>query len=347
MKDWYLLTPETRPNMLGGYEDESHLDFKEDAFLESLDTDIGSTVVLYNYDLSESKEIRCIIQENVANTMLKSMERIGLFPIGTVQAGMYIFFENRYWLITGYPGNNGIYEKATLVLCQYQLKWQNDTGEIIERWCNITSASKYDVGESGNKTIYLSSNNYTLLLPNDDLSMTLDGKRVFIDKMIDNPYKVFKITRNDDILYDYGENHGGILNFIADKVEFNKDTDNQELRLCDYISASIVEPPTEDTPLLTANIVYSGGKIIVGSTKKFIPEFKDLYGEIYTNVLPKWKVTLLEGQEKYISYYVKDDILYVETKYSESLFGQQILIELTESNNVASTSEYIKLGGAI
>lgn len=57
--------------------------------------------------------------------MLKSMERIGLFSIGTVKAGMYVFFENRYWLIDGLPGTQGIYEKATMCLCQYNLRWQN------------------------------------------------------------------------------------------------------------------------------------------------------------------------------------------------------------------------------
>ena len=46
-------------------------------------------------------------------------------------AGMYIFYENRYWLITGYPSYNGIYEKAVMQLCQYKLRWQNAKGEIM------------------------------------------------------------------------------------------------------------------------------------------------------------------------------------------------------------------------
>ena len=236
MKDWYLMTSNTSPNVLGGYENDAFLEEKSDAFIESLDTAIGTTVMLYNSDLSEIGLVRLIIQDNFANTQLKSLERSVLAPIGTLKAGMYIGYEDRYWLVSGYPGNNGICEKATLILCQQKIKWQDDTGRIIERWANFVSASKYDVGENGNYYITLTSNNFTVWIPEDDDGETLDGKRVFIDRSLTNPKKVFKITRSDDVLYLYGESHGGILSFIADKTELNEKTDRQDLGLCDYIS---------------------------------------------------------------------------------------------------------------
>ena len=236
MKDWYLMTSNTSPNVLGGYENDAFLEEKSDAFIESLNTAIGTTVMLYNSDLSEIGLVRLIIQDNFANTQLKSLERSALAPIGTLKAGMYIGYEDRYWLVSGYPGNNGICEKATLILCQQKIKWQDDTGRIIERWANFVSASKYDVGENGNYYITLTSNNFTVWIPEDDDGETLDGKRVFIDRSLTNPKKVFKITRSDDVLYLYGESHGGILSFIADKTELNEKTDRQDLGLCDYIS---------------------------------------------------------------------------------------------------------------
>ena len=136
MKDWYLLTPTTRPNEIGGYENDSFIDYREDAFYEALTTDIASTVTIYNYNLSVSKTVRCIIQNNTSDTLLKSLERIILAPIGTLKAGMYLYFEDRFWLITGYPGNNVIYEKATSVLCQYKLRWQLQSGKINPRPAN-------------------------------------------------------------------------------------------------------------------------------------------------------------------------------------------------------------------
>lgn len=282
MKEWYLIG---RPSMTsGGYENEVLNDYREDAITDFLNTELASSVILYNYDLSESQNIRCIIQGNSADTQLKSMERVGLFVRGTVKAGMYIFYENRYWLITGYPSYNGIYEKAVMQLCQYKLRWQNTSGKIVERYCNLTSASKYDTGESGNSTIILTSDNLTLLLPDDDESLDLDGKRVFIDKRKVNPTKVYKITRTDSVLYDYGEEHGGILSFIADKTELNTTTDRQDLRLCDYIvvddSGDTPTPPSEnpdETTISTATI--SGNKNLkVGFSRTYTASITDVDG---------------------------------------------------------------------
>ncbi len=276
MKEWYLIGNKTRPNMLGGYENQSFLDYKEDAFAESLETDIASTVLLCNSDLSIKEEIRCIMQGNVADSFLKSMERCILVPIGTLHSGNYIFFEDEYWLIDGRPGNNGEYEKAVLKECQYKIKWQKDDGTIIERWANFTSASKYDIGESGNSTIILSSNNFTILIPHDADGLTIDEKRIFVDTS-EIPKKVFKITRNDDVLFLHG-NHGGTLSLIADKTEFNPNKDNQELRICDYIDPSSPLPPTPSEPDETTDLrcVISGNTNLKnGYYRKFTVTFSD------------------------------------------------------------------------
>ena len=284
MKEWYLIGSNTSPNMTGGYENQGFLDCRDDAFAESLQTEIATDAILYNCDLSEATEVRCIIQGNSADTQLKSMERIGLFVRGTVKAGMYIFFENRYWLITGYPSYNGIYEKAVMQLCQYKLRWQNAKGEIIERFGNFTSSSKYDMGETGNSTIVLTSDNLMILLPNDDESLDLDGKRVFIDKREVNPTKVYKITRTDSVLYDYGE-HGGILSFIADKTELNTTTDRQDLGICDYMEVSDeteedpTTPPENPDEMTDLTIAISGNKNLkVGFSRTYTATITDIDG---------------------------------------------------------------------
>ena len=246
MQEWYLIGDKTSPNMIGGYENDGFLDCKDDAFYETLQTDLANTVIIYNYDLSESRKIRGIVEGNTADTQLKSMERSILVPIGTLHSGDYVFFEDEYWIVDGRPGNNKIYEKATLKECQYKLRWQKDDGTIVERFANLTSSSKYDVGENRNNTIIFTSNNYLIIMPNDKDSMTIDGKRVFID-LSDIPEKVFKITRNDDVLYNH-HTHGGTLNLIADKTELNKEKDNQELWLCDYIDISSPSTPTPPKP---------------------------------------------------------------------------------------------------
>ena len=348
MQDWYLMTPNTRPNITGGFENDAFLDYKDDAFAESLDTDIAKTVILHNYDLSESTEIRCIIQGNSADTQLKSMERIGLFVRGTVKAGMYIFYENRYWLITGYPSYNGIYEKAVMQLCQYKLRWQNAKGEIIERFGNFSSSSKYDMGETGNSTITLTSDNLMILLPNDDESLDLDGKRVFIDKREINPTKVYKITRTDSVLYDFGEEHGGILSFIADKTELNTTTDRQDLRLCDYIeiddntntpSEDPTAPPENPDEMtdLRASITFKGSQElkIGGTTKTLTGSFVDSDGNA-TEDIGVWEVITIDELLPYLKYTITDNTLKIKVLDTD-LIDSKVRIMFSSADNTIST----------
>ena len=330
MKEWYLLSSSTRPNEIGGFENQAFVDYKDDAFQEALITDIATTVTIYNYDLSQSKNIRCIIQGNTGDTYLKSMERTVLVTIGTLKAGMYIYFENCYWLVTGYPGNNGIYEKATLILCQYKLRWQDDFGKVIERYVNITSASKYDVGRSGNDVIMLASNNFTILAPEDDDTATLDGRRVFIDRDTKNPNKVFEITRSDDVLYLYGEDHGGMLSFIADRVEFNPEVDRPDLGLCDYKPMRPLPPPPIDDTKLSA-VIIGDNRLKNGFDRDFIVKFIDddgcekNYTDFKWNVVSTFKVN--QAVNGNIINLLVDD---------ENCIGSSFLLQVITGTNIAA-----------
>lgn len=321
MKEWYL-TDNYKPTVTSGYESDAISEFAESNFTDVLETAFSDAVLLYNHDLSECQEIQCVIQGNSADTQLKSMERVGLFSIGTVKAGMYIFFDNMYWLIIGYPSSNKSYEKATLVLCQYKLKWQNANGDIVERWINASSGSKYDIGESETKTITLASDNLILLIPDDEETINLDGKRVFIDKR-PVPTKVYKITRSDDILFDYGV-HGGILSFITDRKELNEVTDNQELGICDYISPT-TQPEVDDETTILNGVISGSDSLKVGFSRTYTATVTDKDGnniswsddDLYWNIYPAKDVVLNIDKNK-ISILADD----------ESLIGNTIRIEV-------------------
>lgn len=331
IKEWYLITTQTRPNLIGGYENEPYIDYRDDAFAEVLSTDVASTVVLYNYDLSESKSIRCVIQDNTSDSYLKSMERNGLFIRGTVKAGMYIYFEDSFWLITGRPGTNGIYEKASMQLCQYKLRWQNESGEVIERWCYASSASKYDRGRETNNTIILTTDNLSILLPDDDESMELDGKRVFIDRR-KIPKKVYELTRDDNVLYDYGAK-GGILGFIADKTELNLETDNQELRLCDYTTPTTL-------PSLTNETTISSPKIV--GNPNLVPYFERTYTAIFKcdnkNSIENGHYTWNVVSDFEVQQTVKENDIKLIVN-NEDLIGSSFYLQILENGTVVSELE--------
>lgn len=343
MKEWYLIGNKTKPNVLGGYENQAFLNYKEDAFAESLETDIADTVLLYNHDLSQFTELRGIIQGNVADTSLKSMERCILVPIGTLHSGDYIFFEDEYWIVDGRPGNNKVYEKAVLKECQYKLKWQKDDGTIVERFGNFTSASKYDIGESGNSTIVLTSNNFTILIPHDEDGLSIDGKRVFIDTSA-KPTKVFKITRNDDVLFLHGS-HGGTLSLIADKKEFDPNKDNQDLGICDYIDPSSPLPPTPSEPDETTDLrcVISGdSELQIGYTNTYTITFTDkMTGsavdwntvDFTWNIMSDFDIEKIESNNE-IDLYVEDEYL------EDEKFTLQVIV-----NGIVLAGRVISISG--
>ena len=198
-----------------------------------------------------------------------------------VKIGDYIHDtkDDTYWLVYTAFNVNDIEYTGKLIQCNYLLRWQLSDGKIIQRWTNIVSASKYDTGENGNSTIVLSSNNFTILMGYCDEALVLEEKRVFID-IRKPPKKVFKITRGDDVLYNAGS-IGMLLSFIADKTELNKDKDNQELGICDYIHpATPTSPPSkpDETADLCATIT-SNDNLKLGFYRTYTVNFTDKNGD--------------------------------------------------------------------
>lgn len=326
MKEWYLMGNH-KPNIVSGYESDIISDFAEDNFADVLETTFSDTVTIYNPDLSIGREVRCVIQGNSPDAQLSSVKRTVLFPIGTVKAGMYAYFNNSYWLVTGYPSNNKVYEKAILDICQHKLRWQNANGDIIERWGNFTSASKYDDGVQDGKTMALSSDNLNILIPHDDEGLDLEYKRVFIDSR-PIPKKVYIISRVDDVLYSFGE-HGGILSFIADKTELDPSKDNQELGICDYISPAEPEDDDEIT-VLSANI-NGNTNLKVGFERTYTATIIDESNNVIEwNDDYHWDVVSLididvKAAGNKVKILVEDDDL-VDEKFKLQVFNKETLI---------------------
>ena len=245
--------------------------------------------------------------------------------------------DDTYWLIYNSFNVNDVHYEGKMIQCNYLLRWQLSNGEIINRWANIVSASKYDVGETGNSTLVLSSNNYTILIRYCEEGFELEGKRVFIDMKPVDPTKVFKITRSDDVLYNSG-NMGSLLSFIADKTEFNPNTDNQELRICDYIDLSSPLPPTPSEPNETTDLkcVISGNTNLKnGYRRSYTVTFTDSDENAvdWKNVDYKWKVvsvfdvkqTIVDNK---ITVSVNDENLIGGSFFIQTLIGETVLSEI-------------------
>lgn len=332
MKEWYLIGNKTKPNMLGGYENQSFIDYKEDAFAEALETDIATTVLLCNSDLSIQKEIRCIIEGNVADTQLQSMQRKGLFTRGTVKDGMYVFFEGGYWLIIGFPGTNGIYEKATMSLCQFKLRWQNSDGQIIERWAYTEDFTKYSNGLTGNNTLTIGDNQYGLTLPIDSETKKLKrDMRFSIDFDDCEQPDVYKLTNRKVKLNDNNSSgHGGtmIVTMSFDSFNPNDDKkvtmeDGQEVWICNYNNSHTPLPPTPSEPNETTDLRC----VISGNTN-----LKNGYRRTYTVTFTDKDGNSVDWREVNYQWNVKSDF-----DVRQTIVDNKITVSVNDENLIGGS----------
>ena len=251
---------------------------------EELEHDTSYSPTMYFYDAENEKDDR-LANFRVYGRKNSSLNGNYMNYLTTydnpVKIGDYIHDtkDDTYWLVYTAFNVNDIEYTGKLIQCNYLLRWQLSDGKIVQRWTNIVSASKYDTGENGNSTIVLSSNNFTILMGYCDEALELEEKRVFID-IRKVPKKVFKITRGDDVLYNAGS-IGMLLSFIADKTELNKDKDNQELGICDYIHPSTPTPPKPSNPDETADLsakISGNTNLRIGVTRTYTVTLSDKEG---------------------------------------------------------------------
>lgn len=324
-KEWYLMKSPYAE--LSGFESDAFNDFAQEGFAEVLESEMAVDVELCNYDLSECKPIRAVIQDKLQDTKLKSLNRLLLVPIGTCKAGMYIKYKDRYWLIVGLVDDNKVYEKAVMTLCNYQLTWINTSNQIVQRWANVTSASQYNNGETSNQNLIIRTDQLLVLTPDDDECLLLSsGDRFIIDRRCkiyeksfddsvvsdtSNSVITYHVTRSDSVFYNYQDS--GHFEFLATQDEqHEKDgyyvVDGKGYWLC-------MEPYAEDkNVVLSSKIEYDSLEIFNGlEPSVFIAKFYDANGN-EVNVVPQWNINCDFADQLEIEYIDNAISIFVNSK---------------------------------
>jgi hypothetical protein len=302
-KEWYLLS--SPYDQVSGYENEGLYDFGQEGFLEAIETDIASDVEICNFDLSEVKPIRAIIQARTQDTKLNSITRQMLAPIGSCKAGMYVKYKGIYWLIVGFVDDNTVmYEKAVLSLCNWKLAWLNTSGKVIQRWVSAISASQYNNGETGMQFYFVRSDQLLISLPDDEESLLItEGCRFVIDKRCaiyekgfddsvvkdtSNPLITYQLTRSDTVLYNFGDS--GHMEFIATQDEQHE---NDGYYKIDGIGYWLCDKPSDEndkSQILSSHILCDSTDIYNGlDAGIFTAKFVGADGKA-AHVVPHWTV---------------------------------------------------------
>lgn len=233
---------------------------------------------------------RCLVQMP-SNPLreLNDYRKIHCPIAADVKRGYYVIHENNVWIIdTNVANVDGAYLSTRMSRCQYLLRWQNNEGEIVERWGYSSDQTKYSNGETGNSIITLGDNQYSLLLPIDEETKLLKRNMRFVMDFEDSDkpdvYRLTnrKVNLNNELYFD----RGGTMSITLTFTEFNHDTDKQvrlcdgkKIWICDYKNTNSPTPPQPDISNETTDlfVTISGNKNLkVGFSRTYKATIKDI-----------------------------------------------------------------------
>jgi len=127
----------------------------------------------------------------------------------------------------GIDPDNKLHNHGIMFLCNLKLRWQNQSGDIIERWGYTEDFTKYSRGINERHTMTTGDYQYGITFPVDDETKILKRERRFaIDFEGIYPPDVYRVTnrkiyQNDNRYFD----RGGILTLALSFDFFNPERD--------------------------------------------------------------------------------------------------------------------------
>lgn len=182
----------------------------------------------YKHIMLDGKEQEAMI----INTEDYYKKIIHSLPGEKLKHGGLVEWEDNKWLITELDADNELYESGVIEQCNYLLKWLNEEGEIVERWCRVVDGTKYLIGEKTEDIMAIGDARIAITLAKDDETSKLHrGKRFLVDDMDAQQPLAYQITKPNKLFNIY--NNNGVFRFILNEVNLT-DNDNTELRIADY-----------------------------------------------------------------------------------------------------------------
>lgn len=271
---------------------------------------------------------------NSTNTMNK--KAICSMPDEQFFLGDLIVWKNTYWLITEIEVSDFTYFRGFMERCTDKLRWINEKGEEVERWCVADNMASNSEGITINKIINLPRMVLNAKVTLDDETRKIRrGKRFLMDIDEDNPNAY--ITTNRDIItdiYDEDVSHG-VCNFVLSQEQRNEDNDSKEKMIADYNDFVPSEGETEGNQ---CSIEYSDrAEIRAGGTfKEFTAKFTN------PTETPTWTVTTLPEHERYYTIVEDGNTIKIKVQNNVDVVGTQIKLELAGSGG-SSCEMYVKV----
>lgn len=264
-------------------------------------------------------------------------------PSQEINIGDYVEWANSHWIVATCDSDDEIYRDGTLNQCNYLLKWQNERGEIIERWAFIQSASKYNDGTDGNNVITLGSDQLSVMIPLDEESLKLKksmGKKFFIDNNKEDP-TTYELTGTGNVVDTY--NGYGVTSWIVKECAYTATEYDLKYGVCNYKAVNTEEDPTtppenpDEMTDLRVSITFKGSQElkIGGTTKTLTGSFIDSDGNTTTDI-GVWEVITIDELLPYLEYTITDNTLKIKVLDTD-LIDSKVRIMFSSTDNTVST----------
>ena len=272
---------------------------------------------------------------NSTNTMNK--KSICSMPNEQFFLGDLIIWKGTYWLITEIEVSDFTYFRGVMERCTDKLRWINENGEEIERWCVADNMASNSEGITLNKIINLPRMVLDVKVSLDDETKKIRrGKRFLMD--IDDEDPNAYITTNRNIVTDVYEEDlmHGICKLVLSQEQRNEDDDNKDKMIADYNNFVPKESETEGNQ---CSIEYSDrAEIRAGGTFKVFTAKFDNPADT-----PVWTVITLDGHERYYTIVEDGNAIKIKAQNDASVVGTQIKLELANSSGTSSCEMFVKV----
>lgn len=189
-------------------------------------------------------------------------KKIFSMPGESLPHGELIGWENSMWLVTEVDAHHAIYSEGLMRRCNYYLRWIDEIGNIIGRWCVVEDGTKYLIGEKTEDMMAIGDARVAVTIGKDcDTNKLSRGRRFLIDDMDSDNVLAYQITKPNKLFNVY--NGKGVFRFILNEVNLT-DNDNVELRIADYYSWE----PQVNTPKPDVQVEDTLEQIIVDAKKR-------------------------------------------------------------------------------
>lgn len=240
-------------------------------------------------------------------------------PFDDFNVGDYVNWESNEWMVTSKDEGNQVYTTGKMQLCNWTLKWQDETGVILSYPC-ITSSSS--IGEDSDKVLTLPSNQKYILLPfNEHTSKLKADKRFFVDRK--NPPTPYKIIGDTDTT-----SYNGLIQILVEANELMPGVDNVELGICNYVKSDVTLPPKDNT---YSSVSINGNLNIGGSKRTLTPTFYNSDGTIQSGIAPVWEIILPSGYESYFTVNYVGDNCTIQVRENYNLIGLSVTVKVCDS----------------